>query len=139
VSPFEGIGCGDGHDSPYQICTGLFATEPLAGFIEARIEAGLRATRLSIQFPEFELRPYGVAPTYTTTDSSVNVRNRERDGSVTLTADVEADAEASLADSDRTDASDLKDKAIAHIWVDFVAKRVGINLLPEDRKKLEAM
>ena len=58
---------------------------------------------------------------------------------MTLTAEVEADAEASLADSDRTDASDLKDKTIAHIWVDFVASRVGINLLPEDRKKVEAM
>lgn len=116
-----------------------FSAEQLAGFIQASIDAGERAARLSIQFPEFELRPYGVASRFTTTDSSVNVRNRERDGSVTLTAEVEADAEASLADSDRTDASDLKDKAIAHIWVDFVARRVGTNLLPEDHKKVEAM
>ena len=58
---------------------------------------------------------------------------------MTLTAEVENDAEASLADSDRTDASDLKDKDIADIWVDFVAKSVGINLLPEDRRKVEAM
>ncbi len=116
-----------------------FSAEQLAGFIQASIDAGERAARLSIQFPEFELRPYGVASKYTTTDSSVNVRNRERNGSVTLTADVESDAEASLADSDRTDASDLKDKAIAHVWVDFVAKQIGINLLPEDRKKVEAM
>ena len=116
-----------------------FSAEQLAGFIQASIGAGERAARLSIQFPEFELRPYGVDSQFTTTDSSVNVRNRERNGSVTLTAEVEADAEASLADSDRTDASDLKDKALAHIWVDFVARQVGTNLLPEDHKKVEAM
>ena len=116
-----------------------FSAEQLAGFIQASIAAGDRAARLTIQFPEFELRPYGVSAQYTTTDSSVNVRNRERNGAVTLTAEVEADAEASLADSDHTDASDLKDKAIAHIWVDFVSRSVGISLLPEDRKKLEAM
>lgn len=116
-----------------------FSAEQLAGFVEASISAGSRAGRLAIQFPEFELRPFGVDARYTTTDSSVNVRNRERDGFVTLTAEVEADAEASLADSDRTDASDLKDKNIAHIWVDFVANREGINLLPEDRRKVEAM
>lgn len=116
-----------------------FSAEQLAGFVQASIDAGERTTRLTIQFPEFELRPYGVSSRYTTTDSSVNVRNRERDGTVTLTAEVEADAEASLADSDRTDASDLKDKAIAHIWVDFVARNVGINILPEDLKKFEAM
>ena len=116
-----------------------FSAEQLAGFIEASVAAGPRASRLSIQFPEFELRLYAVDPKYTTSDSSVNVRNRERNGSITLTAEVEADAEASLADSDRTDASDLKDKNIAYIWVDFVADRVGINLLPEDRRKSEAM
>jgi DNA segregation ATPase FtsK/SpoIIIE, S-DNA-T family len=116
-----------------------FSAEQLVGFIEASQAAGSRASRLHIQFPEFELRGHGIDPRYTTSDSSVNVRNRERDGSVTLTAEVEADAEASLADSDRTDASDLKDKAIANLWVDFVAKSIGINLLPEDRKKVEAM
>jgi S-DNA-T family DNA segregation ATPase FtsK/SpoIIIE len=116
-----------------------FSAEQLAGFIHASVDAGERAARLIIQFPEFELRPYGVDSRFTTSDSSVNVRNRERDDAVTLTAEVEADAEASLADSDRTDASDLKDKAIGHIWVDFVARSVGINLLPEDRKKFEAM
>lgn len=116
-----------------------FSPEQLAGFIEASIAAGDRAGRLTIQFPEFELRSYGVSSKYTTADSSVNVRNRERDGMVTLTAEVEADAQASLADSDRTDASDLKDKAIAHIWVDFVGRIVGISLLPEDKKKCEAM
>jgi S-DNA-T family DNA segregation ATPase FtsK/SpoIIIE len=116
-----------------------FSAEQLAGFIDASIAAGPRTSRLSIQFPEFELRSYEVGAQFTTSDSSVNVRNRERDGSVTLTAEVEADAEASLADSDRTDASDLKDKNIAHIWVDLVANRVGINLLPEDRRKAEAM
>jgi S-DNA-T family DNA segregation ATPase FtsK/SpoIIIE len=116
-----------------------FSAEQLAGFVDASIAAGARASRLAIQFPEFELRPFGVDARFTTPDSSVNVRNRERNGLVTLTAEVEADAEASLADSDRTDASDLKDKNIAHIWVDFVASRVAINLLPEDRRKVEAM
>jgi S-DNA-T family DNA segregation ATPase FtsK/SpoIIIE len=116
-----------------------FSAEQLAGFIEASIAAGSRAARIAIQFPEFELRPFGVDGRYTTSDSSVNVRNRERNGLLTLTAEVEADAEASLADSDRTDASDLKDKNIAHIWVDFVASRVGINLHPEDLRKVEAM
>jgi S-DNA-T family DNA segregation ATPase FtsK/SpoIIIE len=116
-----------------------FSAEQLAGFIQASIAAGQRASRLQIQFPEFELQAYDIPSRYTTADSSVNVRNRERDGSVTLTAEVEADAEASLADSDRTDASDLKDKTISHIWVDFVARKAGVSLLPEDRKKVEAM
>jgi S-DNA-T family DNA segregation ATPase FtsK/SpoIIIE len=116
-----------------------FSAEQLVGFIEAKEAAGARAERLQIQFPDFELRGHGVDSSYTTTESSVNVRNRERNGSVTLTAEVENDAEASLADSDRTDASDLKAKEIADIWVEFVAKSVGINLLPEDRRKAEAM
>jgi S-DNA-T family DNA segregation ATPase FtsK/SpoIIIE len=116
-----------------------FSSEQLVGFIQAKDAAGAKAARLQIQFPEFELRGHGVDPSYTTTESSVNVRNRERDGSVTLTAEVENDAEASLADSDRTDASDLKAKEIADIWIEFVAKSVGLNLLPEDRKKAEAM
>src|SRR3954447_1958633 len=90
-----------------------FSPEQLAGFIEASIAVGSRASRLSIQFPAFELRAFGVNARYTTADSAVNVRNRERNGLATLTAEVEADAEASLSDSDRTDASDLKDKAIA--------------------------
>ncbi len=116
-----------------------FSTEQLVGFIQAKDAAGAKAARLQLQFPEFELRGHGVDISYTTTESSVNVRNRERNGSVTLTAEVENDAEASLADSDRTDASDLKAKEIAHIWVDFVSKSVGITLLPEDRRKAEAM
>lgn len=90
-----------------------FSAEQLVGFIQAKDKAGAKASRLQIQFPDFELRGHGVDPSYTTTESSVNVRNRERDGSVTLTAEVENDAEASLADSDRTDASDLKAKEIA--------------------------
>ena len=116
-----------------------FSAEQLVGLIQAKDTAGARTTRLQIQFPEYELRGHGVDPSYTTAESSVNVRNRERTGSVILTAEVENDAEASLADSDRTDASDLKAKEIAQIWVDFVAKSVGINLLPEDRRKAEAM
>ncbi len=116
-----------------------FSAEQLVGFIQAKDAAGAKAARLQIQFPEFELRGHGVDPSYTTTESSVNVRNRERDGSVTLTAEVENDAEASLADSDRTDASDLKAKEIADIWIEFVAKSVGLNLVQEDRKKAEAM
>jgi len=116
-----------------------FSAEQLVGFIQAKEQAGDRAKRLHIQFPEFELRGHGVDSSHTTTESSVNVRNRERNGSVTLTAEVENDAEASLADSDRTDASDLKSKDIADIWVEFVSKSVGITLLPEDRKKVEAL
>jgi S-DNA-T family DNA segregation ATPase FtsK/SpoIIIE len=52
---------------------------------------------------------------------------------------VEDDAEASLADSDRTDASDLKDKSIAHIWVEFVSRSVERTLLPEEVPKIEAL
>lgn len=116
-----------------------FSAEQLVGFINASVQAGPRASCLQIQFPEFELRGSGVDSKFLTADSSVNVRNRARNGSIILTAEVEADAEASLADSDRTDASDLKDKAIIPVWVDFVSKAVGINLLPEDKKKVEAM
>src|SRR3954454_3796993 len=82
-----------------------FSAGQLVGFIQAKDEAGARATRLQIQFPEFELRGHGVDPSYTTTESSVNVRNGERDCSVPLTGKGENDEEASLADSDRTDAS----------------------------------
>ena len=85
-----------------------FSAEQLVGFIQAKGAAGARAERLQIQFPEFELRGHGVDPSYTTTDSSVNVRNRERAGSVVITAAIESDAEPSFADSDRTDASDLR-------------------------------
>jgi len=116
-----------------------FSARQLAGFIMAAISAGPRASRFHIQFPELDLLAYEIPAAYITTDSSVNVRNRERDGSVTITAEVESDAQASLADSDGTDASDLKGKSVAHIWVDFVVKAVGINLLPEERKKIEAM
>ena len=116
-----------------------FSAEQLVGFIQAKDRAGAKAARLQIQFPELELFGHDIDPSYLTADSSVSVRNRQRNGFVTLTAEVEKDAEASLADSDRTDASDLKAKDIANIWVKFVAERVGTNLLPEDRKKAEAM
>src|ERR1700730_3691496 len=101
-----------------------FSADQLVGFVQASVKSGQRAARLHIQFPVDELRDCGIDPRYTTSDSSVNVRNRERDGSVTLTAEVEVDAEASLAESDRTDASDLKDKGLTHIWVDCVAETV---------------
>src|SRR5262249_50253878 len=117
-----------------------FSPQQLVGFIAAKEAAGEKAARLKIQFPEAKLREYGVDPTYITSMSSVNVRNNDRgDGSIKLTAEMEADEEGSLADSDTTDASDLRDKTIAHLWVEFVARSVGINLLPEDKKKMEAM
>jgi S-DNA-T family DNA segregation ATPase FtsK/SpoIIIE len=117
-----------------------FSPQQLVGFVMAKQAAGEKAARLKIQFPEAKLQGCGIDPAYTTAMSSVNVRNKDRgDGWITITAEIEADEEGSLADSDRTDASDLKDKAIAHLWVEFVAKDAGINLLPEDRKKMEAM
>lgn len=116
-----------------------FSPAQLVGFIQAKEAAGVRSDRLHIQFPRSELVAYDVDPSYTTPESSVNVRNRERNGSVILTAEVENDAEASLADSDRTDASDLRTRELADIWVDFVARNVGLALLPEERKKAEAM
>jgi S-DNA-T family DNA segregation ATPase FtsK/SpoIIIE len=116
-----------------------FTAEQLVGFIRAKEAAGVRAARLQIQFPEFAVYGYGIDPSHTAAESAVNVRNRERNGAVVITAEVETDAEASLADSDRTDVSDLKDKSAARVWVDLVSKNTGINLLPEDRRKVEAM
>src|SRR5665213_494975 len=51
-----------------------FSAEQLAGFIDASVAAGSRASRLSIQFPEFELRPYAVFFFYDTSASSVYAR-----------------------------------------------------------------
>lgn len=116
-----------------------FTAEQLAGFVAAKDLAGARAQKLQLQFPASELNGFGINPAYLTEESSVDVRNRERTGSVILTAEMEEDSGASLADSDRTDASDLKDKAIAPIWVDYVARSVGLVLLPEERHKVEAL
>jgi DNA segregation ATPase FtsK/SpoIIIE, S-DNA-T family len=116
-----------------------FSEEQLVGFINATIAVGARASRLQIQFPEADLRGFTVDGRYTTSESSVNVRNRPRNGFVVVTAEVEKDAGASLSDSDSTDASDLKDKEIASTWVECVSKTVGTGLLPEDRKRAEAM
>lgn len=116
-----------------------FSIEQLIGFIRARDTAGVRAQRMQLQFPAAELVGFGVDPSHLTADSSVDVRNRERRGMVVITAEVENDAEASLADSDRTDASDLKDRSIAHIWVEFVGRGVGLNLQPDEQRQVEAM
>lgn len=116
-----------------------FSIEQLIGFIRAKDSAGARAQRVQLQFPAAELNGFGVDSSHLTAESSVDVRNRERRGSVVVTAEVENDAEASLADSDRTDASDLKDRSIAHIWVEFVARSVGLNLLPDEQRRVEAM
>lgn len=116
-----------------------FSAEQLIGFIQAKNNAGVRASKIEIQFPDFAMQKFQINRCFLTAESAVSVRNRERNGLVTITAEMEADAEASLADSDRTDASDLKDKSVAPVWVDFVTKVVGINLLPEDRRKVEAL
>ncbi|MBL8517289.1 MAG: DNA translocase FtsK [Betaproteobacteria bacterium] len=116
-----------------------FSVEQLVGFVRAKDASGPRANDLKIQFPESELLGFGVDPQYLTKDSSVSVRNRGRDGSITLTAEIESDAEASLADSDRTDASDLKGKSIAPVWIDVVQRRLGLMLVPEERRKVEAL
>ena len=39
-----------------------FSAEQLVGFIDASVNAGDRAARLTIQFPEFELRGFEVDP-----------------------------------------------------------------------------
>lgn len=115
-----------------------FTSEQLVGFIKAAENAGSAATRLRIQFPQSELSAFGVDGRHLTTASSVDVRNRDRDGFITLAAE-EADSEGSFGHSDQTDASDLKDKSIAHVWVEFVAQRLGLTLLPEEKKRVEAM
>lgn len=116
-----------------------FTPEQLAGFVVAKDCAGARAHRIHLQLPAAELRKLGVREEYLTDDSSVDVRNRDRNERIELTAELEEDAGASLADSHRTDASDLKDKAVAPIWVEYVAKSVGHVLLAEDRLKAEAL
>jgi DNA segregation ATPase FtsK/SpoIIIE, S-DNA-T family len=116
-----------------------FTAEQLAGFVAAKDKAGPLAQRLQLQFPAADLKEFNINPAYLTEESSVDVRNRDRTGSVVLTAEMEEDSGASLADSDRTDASDLKDKSITPIWVDYVARSVGLVLLSEERRKVEAL
>jgi S-DNA-T family DNA segregation ATPase FtsK/SpoIIIE len=84
-----------------------FTAEQLAGFVAAKDRAGARVQKLQLQFPAAELEGFGINPAYLTEESSVDVRNRERTGSVILRAEMEEVSGASLADSDRTDASDL--------------------------------
>jgi S-DNA-T family DNA segregation ATPase FtsK/SpoIIIE len=117
-----------------------FTPEQLAGFVLALENGGAIGLPIKVQFPQGALHGFGVANAHLTSVSAVQVRNDNRgNGLVVIAAALESDELASLADSDSTGASDLKDRAIANIWVDFVAKSVGINLLPEDRRKAEAM
>ena len=64
-----------------------FSAEQLVGFIQAKEAAGTRGDRLEIQFPAFEMRAFAVSSSYTTSESSVEVRNRPRNGFVTITAE----------------------------------------------------
>ena len=117
-----------------------FTTDQLVGFIRAKEAAGSKADLIKIQFPEAALRGYDIDSSYLTASSSVKVRNENRgSGFIVIAAEMEPDEGGSLADSDSTDASDLRDKLIAHVWVSLVAGRVGVGLLPEERRKVEAM
>ena len=116
-----------------------FTAEQLVGFVAAKDQAGAKAERFQLQFPAADLEGFGIDPSYLTDVCSVDVRNRERTGFVVITAEMEEDAGASLADSDHTDASDLKDKSVAPIWVDYVARNVGLVLPPDERAKVEAL
>lgn len=117
-----------------------FTPEQLVGFVLALENEGAMGLPIKIQFPHGALQGFGVSTAHLTSVSAVQVRNDNRgNGLVVIAAALEPDELASLADSDSTGASDLKDRGIANIWVDFVAKSVGINLLPEDRRKAEAM
>ena len=117
-----------------------FSSEQLVGFIRAKDADNQRTAQLQLQFPAIALTGYDINSAYLTDASAVGVRNQTRgNGLIVLTAEVEDDAEASLADSDRTDASDLKDKSIAHIWVEFVSRSVERTLLPEEVPKIEAL
>jgi S-DNA-T family DNA segregation ATPase FtsK/SpoIIIE len=117
-----------------------FTPAQLVGFVSALENEGDIGFPIKIQFPLAALHTFGVSTAHLTSASAVQVRNENRgNGLVVIAAALESDELASLADSDSTGASDLKDRGIASIWVDFVAKSVGINLLPEDRRKAEAM
>lgn len=117
-----------------------FTAAQLVGFARARDAKGGLASRLSLQFPKNVFAGFELAPQHLTEESSVGVRNRPRvAGTVVIAAELEHDAEASLADSDRTDASDLKDKAIARIWVEFVANSLAIPLYSQDARHVEAL
>ncbi|MCC7643313.1 MULTISPECIES: FtsK/SpoIIIE domain-containing protein [unclassified Janthinobacterium] len=117
-----------------------FSVAQLVGFVQARDAHGGWATRLALQFPAGVLAGFDIDQKHLTEESSVGVRNRPRTaGTVVIAAELENDAGASLADSDRTDASDLKDKAIAGIWVKFVADSLGMTLYPQDARHVEAL
>lgn len=117
-----------------------FTPEQLVGFVLALENEGDMGLPIKIQFPQAALQGFELSTTYLTSVSAVQVRNNNRgNGLVVIAAALEPDELASLADSDSVSASDLKDRGIANIWVNFVAKNVGINLLPEDCRKAEAM
>jgi S-DNA-T family DNA segregation ATPase FtsK/SpoIIIE len=116
-----------------------FTPEQLVAFIECSEAEPTRAAKLHIQFPGSELRSYRVSEKFLVDESAVNIRNRPRASRVAVVAELESDVGTSLADSDRTDASDLKDKAIAYLWIDSVTKQVQLTLLAEERRKAEAM
>jgi S-DNA-T family DNA segregation ATPase FtsK/SpoIIIE len=117
-----------------------FTSEQLAGFIQAWENTEDKSLPVNIQFSEQSLNGYGVASVYLTSLSAGELRNAARgNGKITIAATTEKDETETFIHTDSTSASDLKDRGIAYIWVDFVARRVGINLLPEDRRKVEAM
>ncbi len=117
-----------------------FTAEQLAGFIAAWEATTDKSLPVNIQFNEQSLHGFGAAPTYLTTLSAGEVRNAARgNGKITIAATTEKDETETFIHTDSTSASDLKDRAISDIWVGFVARRIGINLLPEDRRKVEAM
>ncbi len=117
-----------------------FRPEQLVGFVQALEETGTMGLPVQLQFPEGISKQFEVPPQHLTVDSAVKVRNKSRgNGLITIAAATEPDEISSLSDSDSLDADDLKKKEVGHIWVDFVARRVDLTLLPEDRKKLQAM
>src|ERR1700728_752178 len=52
VSPFERIGCGDGHISPYQIGTRVFATEPFCLIRYGESRTGLHDVTILLSIPD---------------------------------------------------------------------------------------
>ena len=117
-----------------------FTNEQLQAFTEASKDAGLRAKDVYIQLPAAELKGYSIDPVYLAQMSSVDVRNRvNRDGRVVLTAALEPDSKASFADSESIDASELKEKDIALLWMETVERQLGWTLSTDDSRKVEAL
>lgn len=117
-----------------------FTPAQLAGFVLAAQAAGNRSADIRIRFPATELAGYQVPSQFLVNSSAVRVRTTDRDGQVVITTDREKDVETSLGSKESIEADHLKESEDApRLWVDVVARELGLSLTDEVRRQLLAM